>query len=50
MMKVYFLQVFISTAAIFAVGLISYNFAEKAFSTVRYLAANPFTSSSTYTT
>ena len=37
-------QVFISTAAVFGIGLLWFNFNEKVFQTVRYLVAAPFRS------
>jgi len=43
MLKVDVLQVFISTAGIFGIGLIRINFNEKVFKTVRQLIAAPFT-------
>ena len=43
MAKVDILQVFISTGAIFGIGLIWLNFNQKVFTTVRYLLAAPFT-------
>jgi len=43
MLKVDVLQVFISTSAIFGIGLVWINFNEKVFKTVRHLAAAPFT-------
>ena len=45
MLKVDVLQVFISTAAVFGMGLLWINFNEKVFKTVRNLVAAPFKSS-----
>ena len=41
-LKVDILQVFISTSAIFGIGLIWINFNEKVFKMVRYVIAAPF--------
>ena len=45
MLQVDVQQVFISTAAVFGIGLLWINFNEKVFQTVRYLIAAPFKSS-----
>lgn len=49
MKKVDVLQVFISTAAIFGIGLVWFNFNEKVFRTVRDLVKAPFTDTNTPT-
>ena len=47
MLKVDILQVFISTTAIFGIGVIWIDFDEKVFKTVCHLISAPFTSAET---
>ena len=43
MLKVDIQQVFVSTAAVFGIGLLCLNFCERVFKTVRHLIFAPFT-------